>query len=89
MKIVSFFPNPQKKNPNWKLQNKKIIKIFEIFEIKLQCLYDGRCHPRKLFFVFIKLLQNCSHVFFPNIWQNTAEIPNSMGMGTGKKSLIN
>ena len=39
------------------------------------------------FFVFIKSLQNCNRVFFPNFWQHSAEIYNSVGMGHVPKIL--
>ena len=54
----------------------------------LQCINDGRCHPRLLIFLFIKSLQNCSHIHFSNFFQqNIAKIPNSMGMDHVPKML--
>ena len=55
------------------MKNSKIFEIHCYFTVSM-----FKC-PRQQFFVFIKSLQNCSHVFFPNFWQNIAEIPNSMG----------
>ena len=69
--------NSQLKVTNWKKKS-KLLKSRPTS--LLQYLNDGRCHPKLWFFVFIKSLQNCSYVFFPNFQQNATKFPNSMGM---------
>ena len=57
LKIVSFFPNSLEKIPNCKLQNKLNASL-------LQCLNDGICCLRHLFFVLTKSWKTCCPVFF-------------------------
>ena len=62
MKIVSVFPMHRKKFPieSYKIHPPTLSRVNSL----LHHLNDWTCHLRQWFFVFIKSLQNCSHVFF-------------------------